>query len=59
MTLRNRMLLGGTGVGFLVFIWYLVNRKAGNISPLEQMLGTGVIAAVVSQGLAWWKEHSQ
>ena len=59
MALRKNMLSGVASVGLLVFAWYIFKLNIGSISPLVQMLGTGVVAGVISQLLIWWKEHSR
>jgi hypothetical protein len=58
MSLRKAVILVA-GVGLLIFIWYLLERQTWDISPLGLMLGSGVVAGVVTQVVIWWKEHSR
>lgn len=42
------------GIVLMLLLWPYINVQ--KVSPLVQMLGSGLAAALLSQALVWWKE---
>lgn len=45
--------------GLLIVTWYLLGREKWELSPLGLMLGSGVVAGVITQVVVWLKEHAK